>query len=180
MPRLLMRHTLAAVAAVLFVSAPALAQAPVVSDASPSAAAPGSMTEVTLRGSALGGATGLWTSFPREATPKPGEDAGPAKLTLKIPGDAPVGVGAMRLLPPRGVSSVRLFMVDDLPTVAANGGNTNRSAAQALTLPAAVEGACEATSCHFYRFSARAGERVAVEVVARRLGSPLDPLVRLF
>jgi hypothetical protein len=48
-----------------------------------------------------------------------------------------------------------------------------------VSLPVAAEGACEATSSDYYRFTAKAGERVTVEVVARRLGSSLDPLVRL-
>jgi hypothetical protein len=42
-----------------------------------------------------------------------------------------------------------------------------------------VEGTCEQTASDFYRLTAKAGERLTVEAVAGRLGSSLDPLVRL-
>jgi hypothetical protein len=178
MPRRLTRIAVTVLAAILFAALPALAQAPVVSQVTPSAAVPGGATDVLIGGNDLRGVT-LWTSFSAESAPQAGEDASTAKLRLTVAPDTPLGIGALRVMTPRGVSSLRLFMVDDLPTVAENGKNGSLAEAQPLSLPAAAEGACEQTASDFYRFTAKAGERVTVEAVARRLGSSLDPLVRL-
>src|SRR5262249_29576397 len=39
--------------------------------------------------------------------------------------------------------------------------------------------ACDGESSDFYKISVTAGQRISVEAFARRLGSPLDPVVRL-
>ena len=71
-------------------------------------------------------------------------------------------------------------MIDDLPTVAEQ-ASTNKTPdkAQKLTLPIAVEGTYEAETFDYFTFHADAGQRISVEVVARRLSSPLDAVIRL-
>src|SRR5262249_55425567 len=51
--------------------------------------------------------------------------------------------------------------------------------AQIVNLPIAIEGTCEAESFDYFKITAAAGQRISVEVVARRLGSTLDPVIRL-
>ena len=70
-------------------------------------------------------------------------------------------------------------MIDDLPNVTKSGTHKTIASAQELKLPVAVDGNCEETSFDYYAFRAKKGQRVSVEVVANRLGSPLDPVVRL-
>jgi hypothetical protein len=70
-------------------------------------------------------------------------------------------------------------MVDDLPSALDNSSNKTIATAQELALPSAVDGACEAESFDYYKFQGVAGQRVTAEVVARRLGYPLDPVLRL-
>jgi hypothetical protein len=147
----------------------------------PGAAMPGTSTTLLLNGAELRDVTGLWTSFPATAEfPGTGE-TNPAKLTCKLtlPANAPVGIGGLRVVTKKGISSLQLFMVDDLPTVASGGKNRSRAAAQPITLPVAVEGACDEGVFDYYKFSAKAGQVISVEVVAQRLGSKLDPVVRL-
>jgi hypothetical protein len=118
---------------------------------------------------------GFWSTFPVDwITPK-----GTGGIELTIARSAPVGIGAFRVMTASGVSGLKMLFVDDIPTTARAAGNTSIKDAQSLTLPAAIEGAADALASHYYRFPARRGERIAFEVVARRLNSRIDPLVRL-
>lgn len=170
-------------AAFLFACA-AVAKSPTLNRISPSAVAPDSTTTVTFFGERLEGAVELWTSFPAKITPKPADiagDPGAGKLALQIsvPGDTKVGIGAVQLATTNGISDVHLFMIDDLPTVAGSATNKTPATAQELKPPVAVEGNCDETSLDYYVFQAKKGQRLSVEVVANRLGSLLDPVVRL-
>ena len=79
-----------------------------------------------------------------------------------------------------GVSPLRLMLLDDLPTVRATATNLSRAAAQLLSLPTAVEGTLASQQLHYFKFHAEVGQRVSFEVYARRIGSLLDPTLRLF
>lgn len=77
----------------------------------------------------------------------------------------------------------RLALGDD-PEVTANGANLSAKTAQALTLPVTVNGRIGAPKSgvsgeHYYRFAARKGQRLTMEVNAHRLGSRLDSLVEV-
>jgi len=156
-----------------------------VSSVSPQAVRPGTTTNVTLRGSGLTGAAQLWMSFPGKAVLAPdiknnGHNNGQVVFRLTVPADAPVGVHGIRVTTPAGVSAIKLFCVDDLPSVAQKSGNTTPAAAQPVTVPTAVDGTVSNLGRHYFRFKASAGQRLSIEVLARRIGSPLDPMVRLF
>ncbi|HEY2841977.1 MAG TPA: PPC domain-containing protein [Pirellulales bacterium] len=165
-------------------SASARAQAPSISYTTPHAVAPGQATDIVLFGGGLASPTGAWWSLPVEAVPTPGLDKNgtdPARVSYRVtvPADAAVGIYGLRVATVGGVSNLRLAMVDDLPSANDNGANKTIATAQELTLPIAVDGACEAETFDFYKFNAAAGQRVSVEVVARRLGYALDPAIRL-
>ena len=145
---------------------------------------PGKTTTVTFSGENLNGAEELWTSFPAKVARVSSDktnDPGSGKVTfqLSIPKNVPIGIGAAQLATTNGASDLHLFMIDDLPNVTKSGTNKTIASAQELKLPVAVDGNCEETSFDYYAFRAKKGQRVAVEVVANRLGSPLDPVVRL-
>jgi hypothetical protein len=145
----------------------------------PMAATPGSTTVVAFHVAGAKAAPGFWATFPCEAEPLDSSQPTIARFRLGVPANAPVGVGAVRFITAAGVSSPRLFMVDDIPTTEAADNHTSPRDAQPLTLPAAVEADAVALAAHHYRFAARAGERVAFEVVAHRLGSRMDAVVRV-
>jgi hypothetical protein len=162
----------------VLVTGPLSAETPTVTRAVPSAVAPGRTVELTLHGSGLDSATALWTSIAAEAKFVGGAgDHAICRLTLAP--EAQAGVAALRVAARGGVSNLHLFMVDDLPTVAEQGGNSTPAGAQEIAPPVAVDGACEALGFDYYKFHAKRGQRLSVEVVATRLGSPLDPVVRL-
>ena len=157
---------------------------PSIASTFPQAAAPGQTVDVKLRGGNLAGPTQLWTTFPVEAL-LPADIAGngtnAAEITyrLKLPADAPLGVHGIRIATPQGISNLKLFALDDLPSVAQVKPNQTIATAQPLALPLAVDGFVDSLGRDFYKFQAVAGQRVSIEVLARRLGSPLDPMIRL-
>lgn len=72
------------------------------------------------------------------------------------------------------------YGVSHLPERLETEPNDTSAAAQRITLPVIVNGRIgRPGDVDVYRFDGRAADEVVVEVVARRLGSPLDSLVRL-
>jgi len=132
----------AAFLAVLVWCATARAEPPTVTSIAPQAVAPGKTVELTLRGSALDGPVSLWTSFPAEAKVTASANDH-VTYWVAVPADVPVGPGALRVATKDGVSTVVPLMVDDLLTSPGREGVRGASAAQELSLPAAVDGACE-------------------------------------
>ena len=165
--------------------APVFAQPPAVNYPAPAAALVGQTTDITLSGGNLAGPTAFWTNLPAAKIElAPGIEGNGAKADqvvyrCTLPAETPVGVYAFRLATAKGVSNVRLVMADDLASVADNGNNKTLPTAQAVVFPTAVDGAAEAESYDFYKLTVPSGQRISVEVVARRLGSALDPVIRL-
>ncbi|MCC7420365.1 MAG: pre-peptidase C-terminal domain-containing protein [Planctomycetaceae bacterium] len=161
----------------------ASAQAPSVTTLTPQAVLPGQNIDVTLSGANLKGATGLVTTFPSTSVLSPDvKDNGtnPASVVFRVttPADAPVGIHALRVATPGGVSPLKFVIVDDLPSVA-QAANGTLATAQALTLPIAVDGSVASLGKQFFKFTVAANQKVSFEVVARRMGSALDPFLRI-
>ncbi|MCY2963785.1 MAG: PPC domain-containing protein, partial [Planctomycetota bacterium] len=157
---------------------------PAISSTSPQAAPPGQTIDVKIRGGNLAGPTQLWTGFPAEVTLPTdlagnGTNAAEVTYRLKLPADAAVGIYGVRVATPQGISNLKLFAVDDLPSVAQVRPNQVLANAQAITIPAAVDGYVDNLSRDYYKFTGAAGQKISIEVLARRLGSPLDSMVRL-
>jgi hypothetical protein len=166
-------------------AAPSRGPAQVISSVAPLALRPGQTQELVLSGSGLGGVRQLWSAFPQKsilATDAKGQSKNPATATLRltVPPRAPLGIYGIRVATRTGVSPLRLMLLDDLPTVRAAATNVTRATAQALSLPTAVDGVLPAQQLHYFKFHVEAGQRLAFEVYARRIGSLLDPTIRLF
>ncbi|MCH8829717.1 MAG: hypothetical protein IID45_09090, partial [Planctomycetes bacterium] len=164
---------------------PVEAQAPVISSTSPQAVKPGGTIDVTIRGTNLAGATSLWTSFPAKAVLAPnvknnGKNATSVVFRISVPANAEAGIQAIRVTTAQGISRLKLFAVDDLPSVAQKAGNTTPATAQVVNIPVAVDGTIAALTRNYYKFKAIKGQTLSFEVLARRFGSPLDPMIRIF
>ena len=158
-----------------------VAQAPPsISTTRPLAVRPGQALDVAIQGANLVGVSDIWTSFP-STTALVGDTKNKAQCVYKltVPADAAVGIHALRIAGPGGLSPLKLILVDDIPTTAQAADNFSLDKAQALTLPAAVDGNTDALKVRTYKFTAEAGQTVSAEVVAKRIGSALDPLLRL-
>ena len=158
---------------------------PKLNGAIPAGIVPGQPVNVTFTGDALAQPTGLWTNLPGSVKLAPGIDQNgtlPGSVTycLELPDETAPGIYAVRLATGQGISNVRLLVVDDLPTVLEASDNFSLAKAQQLELPVAVEGTAKAESRQYYKFHVEPGQRLSVEVLARRIGSPLDPFVRLW
>jgi hypothetical protein len=78
------------------------------------------------------------------------------------------------------VAPVRLAVGEEPETLEAEAPNDTPAAAQALSAPVTVNGRIStAGDADFYRFRARKGETLILEVGGRRLGSPLDSVIEV-
>jgi len=172
----------ACVIVVLLLVEQAFAQ-PAVSATSPSAVQPGQTIELTLQGAKLDGPLQVWTSFPAKVELVPGaadaKDQASRVCKVTIDATVSVGIGGLIVSSPAGVSDVALVLIDDLPSVADNGANHAIAQAQAVTIPAAIDGTADGTSFDFYKFTGKKDQRISLEVIGARVGSTLDSVVRL-
>lgn len=165
-------------------SAVACAQSPTITQITPGAIPPGQTSTITVRGSGLDGVTGLWSTIPGSAVIAPGEmngkEAAQVAFVLTVPPEAPVGIHGVRVHSVRGVSNLKLFCVDDLPSVAEAGNNGSLKTPQQVTLPCGIDGVIDNLARDFYQFQAEKGQLITLEVLSRRLGSPLDASLSLY
>jgi hypothetical protein len=162
---------------------PVAAQTPSISKVQPIALRPGQMAEVKLSGQNLSGPTELWVSFPAVelAANLDDERASSTQVvySVEVPKAAPVGIGAFRLATTNGVTPLHLFMLDDLGTVEESATNKTMASAQRIRWPLAIESHADEITLDYFKFDAKQGDQVSIEVVAQRLGSRLDPVLRL-
>jgi hypothetical protein len=149
----------------------------------------GETNRVTIRGSRLNGATGIWSSLPTTTLhAQVVEDSSleSALVEIHVAEDAPLGLYGLRLATQEGLSNVHLFAIDDIERVAEteysepSRSNNHREQAQEVPLPIAVMGSCRATDLDYYAINVGEGERVSIEVIGNRLGKAIDPLVTIF
>ncbi|MEZ6113266.1 MAG: PPC domain-containing protein [Pirellulaceae bacterium] len=152
--------------------------APTLSHASPAAVEPGKTTQVVLHGDQFAQPLQVWTSFPAQVEIVSVE---PKQATIKVTtaADVPIGPGGLLVANSTGNTEPIALVVDDLPSVADNGANHSPAAAQEIPALCAVDGVSNGASFDHYRFAAAAGQRIAVDVLARRIHSGFDPFVRL-
>ncbi|HBY61627.1 MAG TPA: hypothetical protein DEH78_17535 [Solibacterales bacterium] len=105
-----------------------------------------------------------------------GRNLGEARLAVK-------GVASERdpaavfLRPARSFNELKLALGSE-PEIDAAGGNVTAAGAQPIPVPVTVNGRAHAQG-QYFRFAAKKGQRVMIEVNARRLGSELDSVVEV-
>lgn len=144
---------------------------------SPGALAPGQTTEVTLTGTKFEDPLAVWTSFPAQVELLPAEPT-QRKIKFTLEENVSVGIGGIVLGSAGGVTPPWLLMIDDLPSVA-EAANNSAATAQEITPPIAIDGAASGQQSDYYRVTLAQGQRIAIEVVASRLGSDFDPVLRV-
>jgi hypothetical protein len=159
-------------------------QSPTLNDPFPLGVQRGQTLELTLTGTNLADPTALWTSFPAKVTfptdMNNGKDAAKLRVKLEVPADAPLGYHSIRLATKHGISNPRMFCVDELPQLDEAADNHAKEKAQAVPVPCVVVGRTDAEVSDFFKVSVKPGQRVTFDVIGRRLGSQLDPMIRLF
>ncbi len=77
------------------------------------------------------------------------------------------------------ISNFRQFCLDDLPEVAKKGEISKKENAQVLSGACVVTGTVAAESADYYNVSVKPNQHLMLEVLARRIGSPTDPVIIL-
>src|SRR5262249_37472717 len=149
---------------------------------SPPSLVRGKTTRLTLVGSELRGATGLWTSLAgKDIEARPVESSGDdrACFDVRVDRDAPLGLYGLRLATRSGLSNVKVFQIDDRPAVTGRESSPRTAEPQRLGWPVAVMGRADAADVDRYSIDVEAGRRLTFEVVASRLGQDFDPVVTI-
>lgn len=158
-------------------------QAPTLTTPANLGAKPGEEVELTLTGANLAGPTAVMLNAPATVSiptdHQNGTDAGKLRVKVKVDEKCPVGLYSLRVATKQGVSNARPFVVDTLPPIASNGNNRTKATAQAVTIPCVVSGTIGNEASEFYQVKVAANQRLTFEVLARRIGSPLDPIIVL-
>lgn len=164
----------------LVAAGPAIADPPQFKNVLPYGIQRGVTTEVTLTGSGLAGNPELVAPFPFELAGKPTGDGGSVKLKLTVPTTVPLGTYPVRVRSDEGISSPLLLAVGQVPQVTeAEPNNTFETAKPVPAPPVAVEGEASGNDVDYFRFPGKKGQRIVVDAMCARIGSGVDPQVRL-
>ncbi len=143
----------------------------------------GTALDLTLTGTHLADPVAVGAGWPGHVTiltdAALGKDSTKIRLRLEVPPDAPLGWQRLRVATGLGLSNFRPFCIDALPQVSETDQNHSPPSAQAVPLPCVVVGRVDVETSDYFRITVAAGQRVSFEVLGRRLGSALDPLLRL-
>lgn len=156
---------------------------PAVTSLSPTVLKPGVATQITFAGTKLEGAVGIWTSFPARAewigADPAAKEVKQLVCKLHVPVGASLGIGGIAIATSKGLSDVMPVMIDDLPLVTDSGNNRLAGTPQEVTLPAVIAGTGDGASSDFYSFAVKANEKITLDLIAARLGSDFDGVLRV-
>ncbi|MBI1325282.1 hypothetical protein GC170_19130 [bacterium] len=157
----------------------ALAAPPTLTGTVPAGVTRGKAVEVTFQGTNLDGKPQILSPVPLKFEPAENKEGAAWKIKIDVPADAPLGVFPVRVVTAKGVSNPVLLAVDQLPTVAETEPNNKFEQATVVASPSVVEGAAANNDVDHIRFSGRKGQQIVLDAAAARIGSPLDPTIRL-
>jgi hypothetical protein len=181
-PSMALVPPLLAALAIGMVTTPAAADAPSITDIVPAGLQRGVAGLVTITGGNLQGNPRLVAPFEAEVVAAPegqASDAANWRLRLTVPADTPVGAYPVRVRTDDGISNPFLISVGQLPQVAEQEPNNTIEQAQAVAVPTVVDGKADGNDVDIVRFPGRKGDRIVIDARAARIGSGLDPTVRL-
>jgi hypothetical protein len=143
----------------------------------------GALSDIAINGANLGPNPRLIAPFGfRVEPPKPDgkEDSSNWRPKLTVASDAPLGAYPIRVQTDDGISNPLLFVVGQLPRVEEKEANNTVDTAQALPEPPlVVEGQVAGNDVDFFRFRGRKGQAIVVDAQCNRIGSGIDPTIRL-
>ena len=100
-------------------------------------------------------------------------------MKLIVDPKTPLGVYPIRVQTDDGVSNIQLFAVGQTPQIVEKEDNNTFELAQTIAAPTTVEGTLPGSDVDFFRFSGKKGERIVIDAVCERIGSTVDPVIRL-
>jgi hypothetical protein len=100
-----------------------------------------------------------------------------ARLTVVVSAGAELGYREVRAIGASGISNLVVLRIDRLDPVNETEPNDDPAKANVVAVGQAVSGTLKKEDLDYYRFEAKAGARLTLEVEARRLGIPLAPVL---
>jgi hypothetical protein len=110
-----------------------------------------------------------------------GDPTGPIKQKVKLPTDDDHGYWRLHCQTPEGINpSGMKFRLTDLSNVIEVGNNNSAQTATPGTAPGAFNGiVAKPGEADYFKFTAKKGQVFDIHCYARRLGSPLDPVMHI-
>lgn len=170
-----------AIFGISLVSSSARAQEPSIDRIEYSALQAGHRASLAVHGKGFKNVRRLALPFVTMAA-KEGHDPNADNLVLfegDVPADVTVGVYPARIVTDQCSSAAQLVVVDDLPVAPLLAESEVLSTASTIPAACSLNGQLNAVRPRFFRINLAASQKVAVEVLARRLNSDLDPVLRV-
>ncbi len=161
----------------------------------PLGVAAGATTRLTLRGLRLDTATEVRCQAPKarakllskgkagvpkaEDVPRLGDTQ--VEMELTLPSDHPGRTVTVTVVTPAGESPAHPLLVERDPVLAEKEPNNGFREAQPIAVPGELQGSIgQPQDVDVFRIEGKAGQRLVLEVLAARFGSPLDALLTLY
>lgn len=157
----------------------ALADPPKINDIRPIGVRRGEPSDLAINGSGLAGEPSLVAPFPFAAEVVPSSDGGNFRLKITVPPSVGLGVYPIRVRTGGGISNPFLLAVGQVPQVFEVEDNSTFEQAQGVPSPVVVEGSCAGSDVDHFRFPGKKGQRIVVDARCSRVGSGVDPQIRL-
>lgn len=171
-----------ALGAALLACIPAWAGSPQIANISPAGVQRGIACDVTIAGANLAGHPRLVApmAFRLEAVDPKESSAQGWRFKLTVDPGVAIGVYPVRVQSDDGLSNPFLLAVGQLSQVAEKEDNTSFEAAQVLpAIPVFVEGQAAGNDVDYFRFTGKKGMVIVVDAQCARIGSGVDPAIRL-
>jgi len=143
----------------------------------------GESVELILAGTNLNDPVAVLLSCPGKVSiptdNKNGTDAAKLRVKVELPANCPIGLHTLRIATKSGVSNFRPFIVDEIAAVAEVDTNRSKDTPQVVSIPTVISARTDAEVSDFYKVKITPGQTLTFEVIARRIGSPLDPIIVL-
>jgi Bacterial pre-peptidase C-terminal domain. len=155
----------------------------------PPGGARGSSVEVTLSGTDLDLVEKLHFSHPglsaapKTRDPKPFEEGPqpvPNVFVVTIASDVPPGTYDVRAVGKFGISNARTFAVSDLTETLETEPNDTAETAQEVPLGVVNARSNRAADVDWFKFNAKAGQRLIIQVLGQQIDSPIDATITLY
>jgi hypothetical protein len=147
----------------------------------PSGVQRSAVSSIQIQGNNLAAHPRLIAPFPFTTTDDPSlkSDQSVWRTKIVVAEDVPAGIYPVRIQTDDGVSNSRLFSIGRLPQVDEIEDNGVFDKAQSISTPVIVEGQLPGADVDFFKFPGKKGQKIVVDAVCARIGSGVDPEIRL-
>jgi hypothetical protein len=164
------------------------AAAPLITELQPRGAERGRPFTLTISGKDLGTGARISSTMPASFTPVVSSMPGKATFLVEPKPDAVPGIYPIRIESQHGISNVLLFTIGAYPEVTEeesqpysrpNRNDSIETAEPIQSTPVTVNGTLRGPERDVFRVYGKGGEHRVFEIEARRVGSAIDPTIRI-